>query len=125
MRGWHWIAASAAPPRNDGVWGKGAGRGASAAVLNAHVPARTGVSRCFQARSAESLYVDDMAAASVHIMSLDQKNFAAHTQPMLSHINVGVGEDLSIRELAESVVQVVGYNGRVDFERETADKAQP
>lgn len=68
----------------------------------------------------EFLYVDDMAAASVHIMTLDQATYDAHTQPMLSHINVGSGEDITIRQLAEAVAEVVGYNGRIEF-----DPSQP
>ncbi|WP_291992924.1 GDP-L-fucose synthase [Candidatus Accumulibacter sp. ACC003] len=71
----------------------------------------------------EFLYVDDMAAASVHIMSLDQKTYAAHTQPMLAHINVGSGDDLSIRELAETVGKVIGYQGRIEFDRSKPDGA--
>jgi hypothetical protein len=62
----------------------------------------------------EFLYVDDMAAASVHVMNLDKASYDAHTQPMLSHINVGTGEDLSIRELAEAVARVITHHGAVD-----------
>lgn len=51
----------------------------------------------------EFLYVDDMAAASVHVMNLDKPVYAEYTDPMLSHINVGCGEDLTIRELAETI----------------------
>jgi len=69
----------------------------------------------------EFLYVDDMAAASVHVMNLDKASYDAHTQPMLSHINVGTGEDLSIRELAESVARVVGYGGRIEFDPSKPD----
>ena len=61
----------------------------------------------------EFLYVDDMAAASLHVMDLAPAVYNAHTRPMLSHINVGTGEDLSIRELAALVAQVVGYQGAV------------
>ncbi|TLD47012.1 MAG: GDP-L-fucose synthase [Accumulibacter sp.] len=69
----------------------------------------------------EFLHVDDMAAASVHVMNLDRASYNAHTQPMLSHINVGTGEDLSIRELAEIVAQVVGYGGRIEFDPSKPD----
>src|SRR5512139_3300395 len=51
----------------------------------------------------EFLYVDDMAAASVHVMNLDAAEYRRHTQPMLSHINVGYGDDLTILELAQQV----------------------
>ena len=61
----------------------------------------------------EFLYVDDMAAASIHVMELAPEVYRAHTRPMLSHINVGTGEDLSIRELAGLVAEVVGYQGEI------------
>jgi len=64
----------------------------------------------------EFLYVDDMAAASVHVMNLDQKIYEKHTEPMLSHINVGYGEDLTIRELAQTIAEVVGYEGGIEFD---------
>jgi len=61
----------------------------------------------------EFLYVDDMAAASIHVMELAPEVYRAHTRPMLSHINVGTGEDLSIREVAGLVAEVVGYRGDI------------
>lgn len=61
----------------------------------------------------EFLYVDDMAAASVHVMQLDHSVYTSHTQPMLSHINVGCGTDITILELAKIVAQVVGYKGDI------------
>lgn len=61
----------------------------------------------------EFLYVDDMAAASVHVMNLPQATYAQHTQPMLSHINVGCGEDVTILEVAQAVARTVGYNGPI------------
>jgi GDP-L-fucose synthase len=64
----------------------------------------------------EFLYVDDMAAASVYVMDLDKKTYDAHTQPMQSHINVGYGEDVTIRELAQAIGQVVGYKGEIVFD---------
>jgi GDP-L-fucose synthase len=69
----------------------------------------------------EFLYVDDMAAACVHVMLLPQEEYAKHTQPMLSHINVGSGEDISIRELAEQVARTVGYQGRIELDRSKPD----
>ena len=71
----------------------------------------------------EFLYVDDMAAASVHVMNLDQAIYAAHTQPMQSHINVGFGSDVSIAQLARSVVQIVGYQGDITFDTSKPDGA--
>lgn len=64
----------------------------------------------------EFLYVDDMAAASVHVMNLDESVYDANTQPMQSHINVGTGYDITIKELAETICEVVGYGGRIEFD---------
>jgi len=71
----------------------------------------------------EFLHVDDMAAACVHVMNLDESIYRAHTQPMLSHINVGTGIDCSIRELAETVVKVTGFNGKLVFDTSKPDGA--
>jgi GDP-L-fucose synthase len=64
----------------------------------------------------EFLHVDDMAAASVHVMNLPQSVYAQHTQPMLSHINVGYGSDITIADLARTIGRVVGYTGTIDFD---------
>jgi len=69
----------------------------------------------------EFLHVDDMAAASVHVMELDEATYQAHTQPMLSHINVGTGVDCSIRELAETIARVTEYQGRLVFDSSKPD----
>jgi GDP-L-fucose synthase len=61
----------------------------------------------------EFLYVDDMAAASVHVMNLPQATYSQHHQPMLSHINVGCGEDVTILEMAQVVARTVGYTGPI------------
>lgn len=71
----------------------------------------------------EFLYVDDMAAACVHVMNLPKARYEQHTQPMLSHINVGSGADMSIAELARSIAQVVGYGGRIRFDGTKPDGA--
>ena len=71
----------------------------------------------------EFLYVDDMAEASVHVMRLDRATYDANTQPMLSHINVGTGVDLSIRELATLVGKVVGFAGRIEYDATKPDGA--
>jgi GDP-L-fucose synthase len=71
----------------------------------------------------EFLFVDDMAEACVHVMGLDRATYEAHTQPMLSHINVGSGEDLPIAELARRVAKVVGYPGRIAFDASKPDGA--
>jgi len=62
----------------------------------------------------EFLYVDDMAEASVYVMELDSATYQANTAPMLSHINVGTGEDVTIAELAKAIAKVVGYEGRIE-----------
>ena len=64
----------------------------------------------------EVLYVDDMAAASVFVMNLDHAVYAASTEPMHSHLNVGTGADVTIAELARLVGEVVGYRGRIRFD---------
>ncbi|OGQ58699.1 MAG: GDP-fucose synthetase [Deltaproteobacteria bacterium RIFCSPLOWO2_02_FULL_53_8] len=69
----------------------------------------------------EFLHVDDMAAASVHVMNLDAETYRANTQPMLSHINVGTGVDCTIRELAETVARVTGFGGRLVFDASKPD----
>lgn len=61
----------------------------------------------------EFLYVDDMAAASLYVMNLTKSVYDAHTTPMLSHINVGCGDDVTIAELARQVAQAVGYEGQL------------
>jgi GDP-L-fucose synthase len=69
----------------------------------------------------EFLYVDDMAAASVYVMELDQTTYNAHTEPMLSHINVGTGRDVTIRQLAEAVQMTVGFKGELMFDSSKPD----
>lgn len=69
----------------------------------------------------EFLYVDDMAAASIHVMNLDKGTYEANTQPMLSHINVGTGVDCTIRELAETMKKVVGFEGKLTFDTTKPD----
>jgi GDP-L-fucose synthase len=71
----------------------------------------------------EFLHVDDMASASVHVMELPVEVYRAHTQPMLSHINVGTGVDCSIRELAQLVAVVTGFGGRLVFDTGKPDGA--
>ena len=69
----------------------------------------------------EFLFVDDMAAASIHVMELDNNTYQANTQPMLSHINVGTGVDCTIREMAETMAKVVGFKGNVAFDSTKPD----
>jgi GDP-L-fucose synthase len=69
----------------------------------------------------EFLHVDDMAAACVHVMNLDKSTYAANTKPMLFHINVGTGIDCSIRELAETMAKVTGFEGELVFDASKPD----
>lgn len=71
----------------------------------------------------EFLYVDDMAAASVHVMELEKAIYDQYTEPMLSHINVGTGVDCSIRELVEAIAMVVGFEGAIIFDSTKPDGA--
>jgi GDP-L-fucose synthase len=72
----------------------------------------------------EFLYVDDMAEACLQVMNLDLNTYAAHTQPMLSHINVGTGTDVTIRELAVAISKIVGFLGRIEFDVMKPDGAR-
>jgi nucleoside-diphosphate-sugar epimerase len=69
----------------------------------------------------EFLYVDDMARACVHVMDMDRATYNANTQPMLSHINIGSGTDITIRELASLIAKVVGFKGRIDTDASKPD----
>lgn len=64
----------------------------------------------------EFLYVDDFAAACVHVMNLSNVTYRQHTSPMLSHINVGYGKDISIAEVASTIAKLVGYTGDITFD---------
>jgi GDP-L-fucose synthase len=71
----------------------------------------------------EFLYIDDMAAACVHVMNLDKATYSAYTSPMQSHINVGSGEDITIKELAQTIAKVIGYEGAIEFDPTKPDGA--
>lgn len=71
----------------------------------------------------EFLHVDDMAAASVHVMSLNNMVYKNNTKPMLSHINVGSGVDCTIRTLAETIAKVTGFSGQLLFDKTKPDGA--
>ncbi|MDC1291599.1 GDP-L-fucose synthase [Planktomarina temperata] len=68
----------------------------------------------------EFLHVDDMAAASLFVLNLPKKTYDENTDPMLSHINVGTGVDVSIFELAQLVARVTGFSGKI-----TTDPTKP
>ena len=69
----------------------------------------------------EFLYVDDMAEACLFIHNIDKKIFEKQTQKQLSHINIGTGIDLTIKELAQAIKEVVGYKGRIIFDTTKPD----
>jgi GDP-L-fucose synthase len=71
----------------------------------------------------EFLHVDDMAAASVHVLELPVEVYRAHTQTMCSHINVGTGIDCTIRELAETIARVTGFTGQLVWDATKPDGA--
>jgi GDP-L-fucose synthase len=71
----------------------------------------------------EFLFVDDMAAASVHVMQLPKATYDQHTTPMQSHINVGSGTDVTIAEVAQAIAQTVGYAGQIEFDTSKPDGA--
>jgi GDP-L-fucose synthase len=69
----------------------------------------------------EFLHVDDMAAACLHVMGLSKEHYQTSTEPMLSHLNVGTGEDVTISELAEIIQRVVGYQGEITWDNSKPD----
>tara|TARA_B100000242_G_C43017920_1_gene473496 strand:- start:90 stop:1049 length:960 start_codon:yes stop_codon:yes gene_type:complete len=69
----------------------------------------------------EFLHVDDMAAACIYVMNLDRKIYSLHTEPMLSHINVGTGIDCTIKELAETIAEVTEFKGELFFDTSKPD----
>ncbi|MFH4435569.1 MULTISPECIES: GDP-L-fucose synthase [Vibrio diabolicus subgroup] len=71
----------------------------------------------------EFLHVDDMAAASIFVMNLNDTVYKANTESMLSHINVGTGIDCTIKELVETVAEVVEYQGSIIFDTSKPDGA--
>lgn len=69
----------------------------------------------------EFMHVDDMAAASIHVMQLDRSVYRANTDAMLSHINIGTGKDVTIRELAETLRTIIGFTGKLVFDLSKPD----
>lgn len=69
----------------------------------------------------EFLYVDDMARASIYLMNLNKKTYDEQTSPMCSHVNVGSGKDLTIRELAENIKEVLEFKGEIHFDKTKPD----
>ena len=71
----------------------------------------------------EFLYVDDMAKASLFVLEFDKQTYDENTQPMLSHINVGTGKDVTIKEMAQTMKEVVGFKGKLIFDTTKPDGA--
>jgi len=71
----------------------------------------------------EFLHVDDMARASIHIMNLSKKIFNKYTSPTCSHVNIGSGEELTIKDLAEKIKKTVDYQGKINFDSSKPDGA--
>ena len=71
----------------------------------------------------EFLYVDDMAAACVHFMNLDKAAHDRWIPPTVSHINIGYGEEVSIKSLADAIRETIGYRGEVVFDTSKPDGA--
>ncbi len=69
----------------------------------------------------EFMYVDDMAEASLFVLELDKETYKTNTKPMLSHINVGTGLDVTISEMAETMKKVVGFEGALTFDTSKPD----
>ncbi len=69
----------------------------------------------------EFLHVDDMAEACIHIASLSRAEIESRTETTCSHINIGYGEDITINNLAEVIKDVVGFNGKLDFDTSKPD----
>lgn len=69
----------------------------------------------------EFLHVDDLAKASIHIMNLEKQIYEKYTAPMSSHINIGTGTDCSIKELAETIATIIGFNGAIKFDSTNPD----
>lgn len=71
----------------------------------------------------EFLYVDDMAEAAIHIMSLSKEKYQERTNKMQGHINVGSGKEISIKDLAKLIAKITSYKGKVSFDKNKPDGA--
>ncbi|MDA9871940.1 GDP-L-fucose synthase [Candidatus Thioglobus sp.] len=69
----------------------------------------------------EFVYIDDMSEAIIHVMNLDLAQYIEHTEDMMSHINIGFGNDVTIKELAKQLVKIVGYEGKIIFDLNKPD----
>ena len=69
----------------------------------------------------EFLHVDDMAEASLFVLDLPAETYRGATSPMCSHINIGTGQDVTIRDLAETLAGITGFSGRIAYDRSRPD----
>jgi len=69
----------------------------------------------------EFLHVDDMASACIHVMGLSIERYQERTDARLSHLNIGSGKDISIREIAEIIAEVTGFRGELVFDSSKPD----
>jgi GDP-L-fucose synthase len=69
----------------------------------------------------EFLYVDDMAKASLFVLELDKKFYNSNTKPMISHINIGTGKDVTIKKMAETMKKIINYEGKLIFNEKKPD----
>jgi GDP-L-fucose synthase len=69
----------------------------------------------------EFMYVDDMAAACIHVMRLSKESYQEQITPMQSHINIGTGQDVTIKELVEQIIDVTGYQGQIKWNTNMPD----
>ena len=69
----------------------------------------------------EFVYIDDMSEAIIHVMNLDLAQYIEHTEDMMSHINIGFGNDVTIKELAKQLVKIVGYEGKIIYDLNKPD----
>ena len=69
----------------------------------------------------EFLHVKDMASASIFVMNLEKKIFYDQTKHMLSHINVGTGIDITIKDLSQMIAKIIGFKGELVFDQSRPD----
>lgn len=72
----------------------------------------------------EFLHVDDLAKASIHVMNLDNSDYLDVVQGQVSHLNIGYGSDITIRELASMIQEIVGFEGKIQFDQSKPDGAE-
>jgi GDP-L-fucose synthase len=72
----------------------------------------------------EFLHVNDMASASIFVIGLDKSIYKSNTRPMLSHINVGTGKDVTIRKMAEMIKEITGFSGKISYDQSKPDGAK-